>query len=516
MARRGRAGAAASARSRRDRGDPRRPAEGTQRAGRARDRRRAAGQRRHRRGRHRTAGGRLRRTALHVAEGDDRAAAGPAHRARAARYPAVAIFWVDAEDHDWEEVRSCTVLDAEFQPRTVTLPDVEGAGELPIAPLTLDAGVEQTLAGAGRRPTADRVHRRRRRRVRAAWRPGVGMARAFATWIEGLLGSSRPGRVRVGDPAAKPLVADVFARELASPGRTVDAGRRRRREARGARPRAAGRAAARQRLALPPRRRSPSDPRQGDQLVIGDATYPTRSTVGAKRRRIRPRFSPNVLLRPIVQDTLFPTICYVAGPSELAYLGQLRGVYETFGVPMPLIFPRATRDAARLGRRTVSREIRGPVRGSPHAGRVRAERLLQSAAAGRASSSRCATPNRRLQQSMARVAAALPGARSDAGRRGQDHAWQDGARAAVAADTKVIHAAKTARRDAPPPVHARAGAGVPARSSAGAHARRRLLPQQVRPRPGGSPARGSAAHRWRAHDHHVVDHRGRLLFPQRQ
>jgi uncharacterized protein YllA (UPF0747 family) len=53
-------------------------------------------------------------------------------------------------------------------------------------------------------------------------------------------------------------------------------------------------------------------------------------------------FSPNVLLRPIVQDALFPTICYVAGPSELAYLGQLRAVYEQFGVPMPLMFPRST------------------------------------------------------------------------------------------------------------------------------------------------------------------------------
>ena len=30
-----------------------------------------------------------------------------------------------------------------------------------------------------------------------------------------------------------------------------------------------------------------------------------------------------MLLRPIVQDTLFPTVCYVAGPNELAYLGQL-------------------------------------------------------------------------------------------------------------------------------------------------------------------------------------------------
>jgi bacillithiol synthase len=52
-----------------------------------------------------------------------------------------------------------------------------------------------------------------------------------------------------------------------------------------------------------------------------------------------------------VQDTLFPTICYVAGPNELAYLGQLRGVYSHFGVPMPLMYPRATAtilDAAAL------------------------------------------------------------------------------------------------------------------------------------------------------------------------
>jgi bacillithiol synthase len=49
-----------------------------------------------------------------------------------------------------------------------------------------------------------------------------------------------------------------------------------------------------------------------------------------------------VLLRPIVQDAIFPTICYVAGPNELAYLGQLREVYAHFGVAMPLMYQRAT------------------------------------------------------------------------------------------------------------------------------------------------------------------------------
>ena len=53
------------------------------------------------------------------------------------------------------------------------------------------------------------------------------------------------------------------------------------------------------------------------------------------------RFSPNVLLRPVIQDRLFPTICYVAGPSELAYQAQLGAIYEAFGVQVPLLYPRA-------------------------------------------------------------------------------------------------------------------------------------------------------------------------------
>jgi uncharacterized protein YllA (UPF0747 family) len=89
---------------------------------------------------------------------------------------------------------------------------------------------------------------------------------------------------------------------------------------------------------------------QDGRFVIGDEQYAAPALV--EQATTQPGgFSPNVLLRPIVQDTLFPTICYVAGPNELAYLGQLRGVYQHFGVPMPLFYPRATAtilDAAAL------------------------------------------------------------------------------------------------------------------------------------------------------------------------
>ncbi|MEW6701887.1 MAG: bacillithiol biosynthesis cysteine-adding enzyme BshC, partial [Bacteroidota bacterium] len=54
------------------------------------------------------------------------------------------------------------------------------------------------------------------------------------------------------------------------------------------------------------------------------------------------KFSPNVLLRPICQDYLFPTAFYVGGPGEISYFAQVSPLYKIYGIDEPFIYPRSS------------------------------------------------------------------------------------------------------------------------------------------------------------------------------
>jgi bacillithiol biosynthesis cysteine-adding enzyme BshC len=244
--------------------------------------------------------------------------------------PAVAVFWVESEDHDWDEVASISVLDSELRRRTITLPRPSTAGHSPIGAIQVGADIAGTIDELASVLPQTEFTAQLVADLRAAYVPGITMSDAFARILDRTLGALGVVVYECSDRGAKSLASGIFAHELTHPGRTWSLARE-----------------AGQRLTAGGYHSQVDAAAQtGAALFRIDGTRRAVEAVDAQladEARTRPEtFSPNVLLRPIVQDALFPTVAYVSGPNELAYLGQLRDVYEHFGVPMPIVYPRAS------------------------------------------------------------------------------------------------------------------------------------------------------------------------------
>ena len=254
--------------------------------------------------------------------------------------PVVPVFWLADEDHDFEEVQTAVFSDGP-DVRHVVYHDGHPAGAPrgPVGRIVLD---EVALADTFRQleaalpagPYRDAALAA----ARDAYRPGRTMRDAFAR----LLVTLAPGLVLMSadDVRLKRLVLPLMDRELAE-WEATHAVLTERSDALVA-------AGFHAQVAPTPVQlfwideagaRRPLDPADGGLALRGAPPEPV--DVWRARAQAEPdRLSPNVVLRPLVQDTLLPTAAYVAGPGEAAYYAQLTPVYERFGVPMPVIEPR--------------------------------------------------------------------------------------------------------------------------------------------------------------------------------
>jgi len=258
--------------------------------------------------------------------------------------PVVPVFWVDAEDHDWSEVKTARVLDADFAMVDVTAADPPGVQRQPVALLTFGDDIAATLDQLERALAPTEFTAEILATLRARYRPGATVGTAFAGLMDDVLGAHGLVVFEANDPAAKPLAKDIFIGELERPSETArlvqEAGNQM--AALGHQPQVEPAPDSVSLFYLDGEGRQPIK-RDGAGVTFGSSA---RAVADLSREAAShpERFSPNVLLRPLVQDRLFPTICYVAGPSELAYQAQLLAVYRAFGVEPPLLFSRE-RDA---------------------------------------------------------------------------------------------------------------------------------------------------------------------------
>lgn len=87
-------------------------------------------------------------------------------------------------------------------------------------------------------------------------------------------------------------------------------------------------------------RREPVRARNGS-LFAGDKEF-TPAQLSAVIGKTPEAFSPNALLRPVVQDALLPTAAYIGGPAEIAYLAQSQVIYQRLLGRMPAVLWRAS------------------------------------------------------------------------------------------------------------------------------------------------------------------------------
>jgi len=256
--------------------------------------------------------------------------------------PVVPVFWLATEDHDLAEVAEVATLDDEYN--LVSLVDHGDSPSLrsPVGNVRLTAESTQALARLEDclPPAAPRealLHD-----LRETYTPGATWVEAFGGFMARLL--SRWGVIFLNplDPAVHQLSTDVYAQALErAPELRAGLLQRSQLLIRSGY-HAQVKVAEDSTLVFVVREgnRLPIHQQDGDYLVEG--AQKTRIEELQRELADNPiAFSPNALFRPLVQDTLLPTIAYVAGPSELAYLGQAEVLYEAFGRPQPVFFPRA-------------------------------------------------------------------------------------------------------------------------------------------------------------------------------
>ncbi|HXJ90631.1 MAG TPA: bacillithiol biosynthesis cysteine-adding enzyme BshC [Candidatus Binatia bacterium] len=266
-----------------------------------------------------------------------------ANEATAAGVDAVPVFWLATYDHDLAEVNHVSIpgVEGTLQTVTTTSHDVPGA---PVNAVRLGdeitSVVEQATALLGD-SEASQV-------LRDCYRPGETMgsafarfyARIFAEWGVIVIDPSDPELARVAQPIYRSAIqkaGELTARLLARGKALEDAGYHQQVKVTES---SVLLFTTRQGARMPLSRRVVAD---SVEFVVDGPALGEKLSESELLDEIdaRPeRFSPNVLLRPIVEDYLLPTLVYTGGAAEAAYFAQAGVVYEALLGRVTPVLPR--------------------------------------------------------------------------------------------------------------------------------------------------------------------------------
>lgn len=257
--------------------------------------------------------------------------------------PVVPVFWSAADDHDFAEASEASWLGADGSVVTVTLP--ARPTDAPLTPMyrePLGAGLAPALASLEQSLPASEFREATLDWLRRHYQPEATVAGAYAGAMAELVAAAGVVVLDSAHPAVKRAAAPLVLRALEEAA-GLDEDLDRHAEAQGVSSRTSGITVGDGASLVM------LEGAQGrDRLVAHDGGFTTRRSRERfgidDLRRIAAeeptRLSPNVLLRPVVESALLPTVSYLAGPGELRYFGLTLPVYHRLGVARQLPLPR--------------------------------------------------------------------------------------------------------------------------------------------------------------------------------
>ncbi len=247
--------------------------------------------------------------------------------------PAVAIFWLATEDHDFAEVNHAWAFNGEMQPVGFSVDGHMGL-DLPVGNIAIRewpvSGLRAALKGF---PFSNDVMKL----VEESYAPGQTMGGAFRALLEKLIGRFGLLFIDPLKPAVRKLAAPFLREAVASAPELTAALLDRNRELDKAGYHAQVHIEAKTSLFfLLEDGRRVALRRQDEQYVSKDGRY-SADDLAARAEHL----SPNAILRPVLQDYMIPTAAYVGGPAELAYFAQSQAIYQKLLGYMPRLVSRS-------------------------------------------------------------------------------------------------------------------------------------------------------------------------------
>jgi bacillithiol synthase len=257
--------------------------------------------------------------------------------------PVVPVFWVAGDDHDFTEASRVSWISGEGSVSTASLPPRPPDAPLtPMYRLPLGPEIEDVLAALAADLPPSEFRNETLDWLRRHYRPAATVAGSFAGALGELLAPLGIVCLDSTHSAVKRAAARHLVRALGL-ARELDHDLEQRAEEL----RMAG-------------AHSGVTVGDGASLIMLEGAQGrdrlVRENGGFMTRRGRERFelaelqriaaseperlSPNVLLRPVIESALLPTVAYLAGPGEMRYLALTPPVYERMRIPRQLVLPR--------------------------------------------------------------------------------------------------------------------------------------------------------------------------------